>query len=555
MRAITRCVVGVLGAWLFLWSVPPSRAADEPLYEGLGKYSRKVTAASPEAEKYVNQGLAFLYGFNHGAAIRSFERAARLDPTCAMAHWGIAVANGPHINFPLVPPPQAEIAWKELQLAKQHAGKCTQVEKDLIEALSARYANPQPEDRAPLDRAYADAMRKVWQKHPADPDVGVFFAEALMDLSPWNQWTKAGEPQPNTEEVIATLDAVLKLEVNHPFANHLYIHAVEASQHPDRANVAADRLRGLQPGLAHNVHMPSHIDIRNGRWQQAIDQNAKAIVAAENYRKIVGPAKGMLIVYDSHNRHMLAYAALMTGQRELAVKEITAMRANIPEDFLKDFSALAEGFAAMPDEVLVRFGQWDTILDAPQPDRPYTPFTNAFHHGARAIAFAAKGDTASARAEQKLWADGVKKIPEGATFGNNTVADLCALASAMIEGEVLLREGKTEDGLSKLREAVKLEDALKYDEPPGWMIPARHSLGAFLLKAGKTAEAEQVYRDDLKKLPDNGWSLYGLAQSLKAQDKREEATTYEAKFQKVWAKADTKIKSSCLCQEGVTSAP
>jgi tetratricopeptide (TPR) repeat protein len=540
----------VLGVCLFASAL----RADEALYAGLGATNRKVTAASPQAEKYVVQGIQFLYGFNHGAAIRSFEQAITLDPTCAMAHWGVAYANGPHINFPLVPPPQAEIAWKHLQLARQHSGNCTQVEKDLIEALSARYANPQPEDRAPLDKAYADAMRKVWQKHPTDADVGVFFAEAMMDLSPWNQWTKDGTANPGTDEIIATLDAVLKLNVNHPMANHLYIHAVEASPNPERAAEAADRLRNLQPGLAHNVHMPSHIDIRLGKWQQAIDTNARAIEAAAAFRQLAGPAKGMLIVYNAHNHHMLCYAALMTGQRELAVREIQRMADGIPDEFLKEFSVLAEGFMAMPDEVLVRFGQWDAILAAPQPDKPYTPFTNAFRHAARAIAFAAKGQPVNAREEQKLWLEGIKKISPEATFGNNTVADLCALASTMVEGEILLREGKTEEGLSKLREAVKLEDALKYDEPPGWMIPVRHSLGAFLINAGRFAEAEQVYRDDLKKLPHNGWALFGLAQALRAQGQAGEAATVQAEFEKVWAKADLQINSSCLCQQSVTLA-
>src|SRR4051812_48999396 len=290
MKTIVRSAVVALGVCLFAQS---ALAADEPLYEGLGTTGRKVTAANPEAEKYVVQGIRFLYGFSHAAAIRSFEQAAKLDPTCAMAYWGIAYANGPHVNFPLVPPPMAEAAWKNLQLAKQNTDKCTDVEKDLIDALSTRYANPQPgplpEDRSPLDKAYADAMRKVWQKHPDDADVGALFAESMMDLAPWNQWTHDGSPNPGTEEIIATLEAVMKLNINHPFANHLYIHAVEASQHPEKAIAAADRLRELQPGLAHNVHMPTHIDIRVGQWQKAVDWNAKAIDASLAYIKAAGP--------------------------------------------------------------------------------------------------------------------------------------------------------------------------------------------------------------------------------------------------------------------------
>jgi tetratricopeptide (TPR) repeat protein len=529
-------------------------ADDEPRYEGLGTTGRNVTAANPDAQKYVVQGIRFLYGFSHGAAIRSFEQAARLDPSCAMAYWGIAMANGPHVNFPIVPPPNADAAWKNLQLAKQNAGKCTPVEQDLIEALSARYANPQPEDRSALDKAYADAMRKVWQKYPDDADVGAFFAESMMDLSPWNQWTPEGKANPGTEEIVATLEAVMKLNVNHPFANHLYIHAMEASRTPEKAVPAADRLRALQPGLAHNVHMPTHIDIRVGQWQKAIDWNARAIDSAVAYHKVSGPPQGLLIFYEAHNYHMLAYAALMTGQRELAVKQINAMVASLPADFVQAFSPMIEGFGAMPDEVMVRFGMWEQILAAPQPDKEYMPYTNAFHHAARAIALAATDKTAEARAEQKLWNEGLKKVPEGAVFHNNPMPAIYTLASTMVEGEILVREGKTDEGLDKLREAVKLEDALHYDEPPAWMIPGRHVLGAALMKAGKAAEAEQVYRDDLKKLPNNGWSLFGLADSLRKQGKDDEAKEVDARFKEVWSKADIQITSSCLCQTGVTTA-
>src|SRR4051812_39042758 len=324
------------------------RAETEPLRNDLGTYTRKITTKNPKAQKYFNQGLALIHGFNHSAAIRSFQEATNADPACAMAHWGIALAAGPHINYPLVPPPMAELAWKELTLAQQNADKASPVEKALIDALSKRYANPQPEDRTALDHAYADTMREVWKQYPKDQDVGAFFAESMMDLSPWNQWTRDGQPNPGTEEIIATLDAVLKLNVNHPFANHLYIHAVEASQHPERADAAADRLRNLQPGLAHNVHMPSHIDIRRGRWQQAIETNERAVAADKAFRKIVGPPTGLLPVYAAHNHHMLAHAAMMTGQRQVAMKHVRAMVAEIPASFVKDFAAVADGFFAVP---------------------------------------------------------------------------------------------------------------------------------------------------------------------------------------------------------------
>lgn len=524
-------------------------AAEEPLHEGLGSYSRNVTTGSEKASEYVNQGLKFVFGFNHGAAIRSFQQAAEIDPECAMAHWGIALASGPHINSPVVPPPAAELAWKELELAQKHAPKASPVERALIEALSERYAHPQPEDRVPLDQAYADAMRKVWKKYPKDADVGVLFAEAMMDLAPWNQWSPEGKPNPGTDEILATLDAVLKLDLNHPFANHLYIHAVEASPHPERAKAAADRLRNLQPGLAHNVHMPSHIDIRCGDWHKAVDTNLKAVEADQRYRQVAGPPKGFLNVYIAHNRHMLAYAAMMTGRRDLAMTHIRAMVAELPADFLKQEALQAEGFVAMPMEVMVRFGRWDDILAEPDNYPEYMPATRALHHAARAIAYAGKNDSVNARKEQAIFLEKSKLVAKEAALGNNPVESILAVAQHMVEGEILIRENKLDAGLSELREAVKLEDALHYDEPPGWLIPVRHSLGATLMRNKRYAEAEKVYREDLRKLPDNGWSLLGLADSLRAQKKKgAEAKQMRSKFDKIWAKADIKIDSSCLCQ-------
>jgi tetratricopeptide (TPR) repeat protein len=524
-------------------------AAKEPLYDGLGSYSRKVTTNSPEAQRYFDQGLAFVHGFNHNAAIRAFEQAAQLDPKCAMAHWGIALASGPHINFPLVPPPAAELAWKEIGLAKANEENASPVERALIDALNKRYANPQPEDRGPLDRAYADAMREVWKKFPNDPDAGVFFAEAMMDLRPWDQWTPEGQPNPGTDEILATLEAVLKLNPKHPFANHLYIHAVEASPHPERANAAAERLRNLQPGLAHNVHMPSHIDIRTGRWLEVVDTNLNAVAADQRYRKIFGPAKGFLNVYVAHNRHMLAYATMMTGQRDLAMKHIRAMVAELPADFLKENALQGEGFVAMPLEVMVRFGLWDEILAEPDQYAEYMPFTRAFHHAARAIAYAAMGDATNARKAQSVFLERAKLVPKEDSLGNNSCESILALATKMVEGEILVAENKIGNGIAELRAAIALEDALKYDEPPGWLIPVRHSLGAELMKQGRFAEAEQVYRDDLARLPGNGWSLLGLTESLRAQKKNaDEATRTQAKFEKVWTKADLTITSSCLCQ-------
>jgi tetratricopeptide (TPR) repeat protein len=544
----------IKGAVLALVFCASSNAA-EPLYDGLGTYSRKVTTKNAKAQRYFDQGLALLHGFNHRGAIRSFQEAARLDPQCAMAHWGVALAAGPHINYPLVPPPMAELAWKELTLAKQYASDASEVEQALIDALSKRYAYPQPEDRGPLDQAYAEAMREAWKRFPNDVDVGALFAEAMMDLRPWNQWTVEGQPNPGTEEIIATLDAVLKLNPRHPFANHLYIHAVEASPHPERADAAADRLRNLQPGLAHNVHMPSHIDIRRGRWHEAIAQNAKAVQADKRFRKATGNRPlGLFPFYAAHNQHMLAYAALMTGQSKLAMRYVREMMKDLPAEFVKENAALAESFGAVPMEVMVRFGKWDDILAEPENYPDYMPFTRAFHHGARAIAFAAKSDTANARKEQAIFRERVQHIPKETAVGNNTAESIIALANHMIEGELLIAEGKLDPGLNELRAALTLEDALKYDEPPAWMIPLRHPIGANLMAVGRFAEAEQTYRDDLKRLPENGWSLFGLSQALAAQQKGgAELEATRARFNKVWAKADVKITSSCLCRPSLTA--
>jgi tetratricopeptide (TPR) repeat protein len=551
MKMIARVIMSAVLAFVFC----ASGNASEPLYEGLGDYSRKITTTSAKAQRYFDQGLALLHGFNHRGAIRSFQEAARLDPQCAMAHWGAALAAGPHINYPLVPPPMAELAWKEITLAKQRASNASEVEGALIDALSKRYAHPQPEDRGPLDQAYADAMREVWKKFPEDVDVGALFAEAMMDLRPWNQWTPEGQPNPGTEEIIATLDAVLKINPRHPFANHLYIHAIEASPHPERADAAADRLRKLQPGLAHNVHMPSHIDIRCGRWHEAIATNAKAIQADKRYRAATGNRPlGLFPMYAAHNQHMLAYAALMTGQSKLAMRYVREMIKDLPSEFVRENAALAESFGAVPMEVMMRFGKWDDILAEPENYPDYMPFARAFHHGARAIAFAAKSDTANARKEQAIFRELVQRVPKETAVSNNTAESIIAVANHMIEGELLIAEGKLDPGLEELRAALTLENALKYDEPPSWMIPLRHTIGANLMHASRFADAEQVYRDDLKRLPENGWSLLGLSQALAAQEKEgEELQSTRARFKKIWAKADVKITSSCLCRPGVTA--
>jgi tetratricopeptide (TPR) repeat protein len=539
-----------LSIWLLASGGPDAAANDAavPLFEGLGGLSRKVNTASPEAQRYFDQGLSFLYAFNHDEAIRSFRRAGELDPKCGMAFWGIAVANGPHINNPAVPENRAKAAWEALTQAKALAAAASPVERALIEALASRYAWPQPEDRKPLEQAYADAMRAAWKAFPEDADVGALFAESLADLRPWDLWTPDGKPQPGTEELLATLESVLALDPKHPLANHLMIHALEASPRPEKADPAADALRDRQPGLGHMVHMPSHIDVRRGRWQQAIDANAKAIEADRRYTAR-SPSQGFYRLYMAHNHHMLTYGAMMTGQSALALKTIRQMVADIPLEFFRA-NPFADGFMAMPLEVLMRFGRWDEILAEPAfPD--FVPISRSLQHYARAVAHAAKGDVPAARKEQAAFLEARARVPKEAFFGNNSGSDVLDVAEHLMRGEILYRSGKVDEGIAALREAVVREDKLRYDEPPDWIQPVRHALGAALLQAGRFAEAETVFREDLAKLPGNGWGLYGLHRAQQLQKKPAEAAATEKHFDAVWRQADLKIKSPCLCLPGV----
>lgn len=521
-----------------------------PLFRGTGSHTRPVTTTSPQAQRYFDQGLAFLYAFNHDEAIRSFQAATELDPACAMAWWGIAAAAGPHINFPLVPEPRARLAWDAITRAQAHAATATPVEQALIAAQAQRYAEPPVADRAPLDQAYAAAMRTVWEKFPHDTDVGALFAEAMMDLRPWDLWTQdTREAQPGTPEIVATLEQVLALDANHPLALHLYIHAIEASKHPEKARAVSDRLRDLMPGVGHMVHMPSHIDVLLGRWDDAVVSNQKAIAADLAYRAAGGVPKGFIWLYNAHNRHMLVFAAMMTGRRDLALHHVEAMVAEWPADFIADYAPIVDFFYAAPVEVMVRFGMWDAILARPLPPENL-PISRALAHAARGIAHAAKDNTTAARAEQALFAAARPHVAPDAAFGNNAGRDVLSVAEAMLDGEILFREGRTNEGIARLRDAVAAESLLRYDEPPDWIIPVRHALGAALLTVGRVQEAEQVYRDDLVRWPDNGWSLFGLHRTLKLQGRDAEAATVEARFKSTWRAADFELTSSCLCLPG-----
>lgn len=526
-----------------------------PFYAGLGSFHRPITTDVPAAQRYFDQGLALLYGFNHDEAIRSFAEAARLDPECASAWWGLALASCPHINQADVSPDKLRRGADALRQAQAHAAQASPVEQALIRALAARYADPFPADRRPLDEAYAQAMRQAWHDHPQDPDVGVLFAESLMNLRPWDLWGPAGEPRPETPEIVATLETVLAFAPEHPQALHLYIHAVEASPQPDRALAEANRLRFRQPGLGHLVHMPSHIDVRLGLWEAAIEANARAIAADRAFRE-QAPQADFYQLYMAHNHHMLLFAALMSGQSQQALATAHEMVAAMPADWVQANPGIADGFLAMPLEVLVRFGRWDEVLASPQPDAAF-PVARALWHVARGIAAASQQKPELARAEEAAFLQARAAVPAEWRVGNNLASDVLAVAGALLAGEVRLHAGETEAGLAELRRAVSLEDQLRYDEPPDWIHPVRHALGAWLLAADQAVEAEAVYRQDLIRLPENGWSLFGLAESLDRQGRSDEAAVARARFTAAWRQADVAIGSSCFCQPGlaVTNEP
>ena len=535
-------------AALFGLTVGGCAGLQEGQFEGLGSHVRIITFESPEALAWFNQGLNFLYAFNHDEAIRSFEKAAELDPTCALAPWGVALANGPHINNPMVDEAHAKAAWTALVKAQALASKASPVEKALIDALGKRYANPQPEDRSGLDKAYAAAMRAVWKAYPKDADIGALFAEALMDTRPWDLWTIDGKPQPETPEIVQTLESAIALNPKHPLALHLYIHAVEASPEPGKADAAAETLRTLTPGLGHLVHMPSHIDVRRGRWEQAVAANLRAMATDAAYIRRAKPP-GFYRIYMAHNHHMLAFASMMRGESKQATDALKDMLAQMPEEFLAALAPIVDGFLASPFEVHLRFGRWEEMLKEPEPKEIF-PLSRTLWRFCRSVSLGALGRAAEAREEQKKFTEARTKVSKEATFGNNSAADLLAVAEKMLEGELLYHEGKEAEAFANLREAVGREDGLRYDEPPDWIQPVRHTLGAALLRSGKAAEAEAVYREDLKRWPHNGWSLHGLAASLRRQGKASDAAGTEKEFKQVWKNADLPITSSCLCLPG-----
>jgi tetratricopeptide (TPR) repeat protein len=529
-------------------------------YPGFSGYSRGVTTSAmvtvpapdpvsarpDEAQRWFNQGLQLLYGFNHDEAIRSFHMAAEADKRCAMAMWGVAYAHGLHINNPVMGEEASRLAFEAAQEAVRRAQYASPVEQALIGAVAQRYAWPAPDDRRPLDERYAAAMGEVYRQFPDDPDVGALYAEALMNLQPWDNWTHDGQPKHRTPEIVEVLEHVLAIAPDHPGANHFYIHAVEASPNPGLATAAAERLSDLVPGSGHLVHMPSHIFIRTGRYADAAESNQRAIAADERYFA-VAPEPGFYSLYFMHNIHFLAYAAMMEGRYQTAMDASRKIEGQIPQGWLRENVKFADGFMPTALHVMVRFGRWDEILAEPEPPA-WRLFTRAERHYARAVALANTGRTDEARQEIAAMDAVVEEMGEGWTIGQNKAEDALRIARLMAEGETLFFEGQRDPAFDRLRAAVALEERLIYDEPPGWMQPVRHALGALLMADGRSQEAEEVYRADLARHPNNAWSLLGLHQALQEQGMVAEARAMQAEVDRAWARADVpRPEGSCYC--------
>jgi tetratricopeptide (TPR) repeat protein len=518
---------------------PPAPAmtpVSVPLFDNLGRHHHAVTTSSPLAQRYFDQGLRLVYAFNHDEARRAFEQAARLDPSLSMAHWGVALTLGPNINLP-ADPAREQAAYEAVQRALATMGGASPKEQAYIRALAIRYAETPGEDRRVRDRAYADAMRELAHAYPDDLDAATLFAEALMDLRPWDLWTRDGEPQPGTEEIVATLESVLARNPDHPGANHYYIHAVEASPHPERALPSADRLVALMPGAGHVVHMPSHIYMRTGRYAAASDANARAIEVDRAYLAAVRPDGVYAMMYVPHNIQFLAVSSLFEGRRGVALRAAREAAAAVSDSMVESMPML-QSFRIMPYLVLVRFGAWDAILTEPAPPAEQ-PHVAAIHRWARGIALARSGRAEEAVAEQARFEAARDAVPADLTLvGNNHATTVLEVASRMLAGEIAAAHGRTDEAVAALSEAAAAEDSLAYGEPPDWPLPARHALGAVLLAASRAEEAERVYTEDLRRNPENGWALLGLEQSLRMQGRGAKADVVHDRLQRAFARAD-----------------
>jgi tetratricopeptide (TPR) repeat protein len=485
------------------------------------------------------------YAFNHKEAERAFREAARLDPDCAMAYWGAALVLGPNINAAMDAAENAN-AYAAIQKALALAPAASEKEQAFINALSKRYAETPPDSRAPLDEAYADAMRNVAQKYPDDADAAALCAEALMDLHPWKYWEKDGSPKPWTSEIVSTIENGLRKWPKHPGLNHFYIHAVEASSEPGRAMASAELLRDLVPAAGHLVHMPAHIFIRTGRYHDAVVANERAIAADSSYITQCH-AQGMYpVAYVPHNHHFLSAAATFGGNSEKALMAAHHMAMNQDRQLMREpgYGTL-QHYMMIPLYAMIKFGKWEDILEEAAPDADLL-YPNGVWHFSRGMAYTRTNQLEPAAAElgklKNIAAD--TSLQHVTIWDINTTYDLMQIAAEMLSGELAAKQGDFIKAISHLQNAVRLEDDLTYDEPPPWYTPARHNLGAVLLEAGRAQEAQKVFEADLSKYPENGWALFGLQQSLLAQNKTAEAANIKARLEQAWKNADMALVAS-----------
>ncbi|NOT25262.1 MAG: hypothetical protein HOP16_04080 [Acidobacteria bacterium] len=518
-----------------------------PRLQNLGPHTFPVSTRNRSAQQFVSQGLNLSYAFNHAEARRAFREAARLDPNLAMAYWGQALVLGPNINA-LMEPNEEPMAYELVQKAMSLRSRASERERAYIEALSERYSGT-ASDRKPRDAAYAKAMRAVYLKYPQDLDAAMLYVESVMDLRPWGYWQRDGTPHEGTVEVVAITERVMARNPRHPAALHMYIHLMEATGSAEKAERAADALLTLMPAAGHMVHMPGHIYQRVGRYADAIRSNELAIAADVDYITQCR-AQGLYpMAYYPHNIHFLWFSATFDGQSRKAIESGQSLAAKIDDEALKALPLLA-GFRIVPFFALTRFGRWEEMLKEPEPPA-FSPVLRAVWHYARGLSFVATGRTDLAVPElarlKELLLDESMKQP---LFSPNLAGLVLAPAPEVLEGEIAAARGDYTTAIAHLERAVRLEDSLVYTEPSEFHYPPRHALGAILLEAGRPAEAETVYWEDLRRNRENGWALFGLLQALRAQQKTDEAAIIEARFSKAWARADVTLGASRFGRPG-----
>ena len=523
--------------------------AGAPLFEGMGDYHMPITTADPDAQRYFDQGMVLAFGFNHAESIRSFRAAQTLDPGCAMCFWGEALATGPNINVTsngkaIMTPAERADARAAIDQALAFTDGLTPKERDWIRALDQRYDGQADTPRDPLDRAWADALAEMAARYPDDTTVASVYAEALMNTMPWDYWGPNGEAKPDTQAVIASLEAVMEADPDHPLALHLYIHALEASSNAAKAELAADRLANLVPGSGHLVHMPSHIYFRVGRYQDSALANIRAAEVDEAYIAQCNAQGFYPALYYPHNIHFLWASATMQGQSALSLDSARRVVANVRVEQVEQFPTI-QFFRTVPMLSLVRFAKWEEILEEPEPYELFA-FARAIWHYGRGVAYAALGDTEAALVELAA-IEALEPQVDEIFMGNVYPArDLLEIAKSLLRGEMAYRAGDAANAVFALEEAVTLQDALPYTEPPFWYYPTRQSLGAALLASDRVDDAQAVFEADLEQYPMNGWSMFGLAEALRRQGDEAGAEQMTARFETVWQFADVSLATSIL---------